>query len=154
MVTDKLCKRCNKILPVASFHKATRSKDGLQVWCSLCRKNHKYEERRQYHRERYHTKKDNYLNSTYKRKYGIGLETYEKLLNAQEGVCAICKKLCSSGRRLAVDHSHKTGEVRGLLCGCCNRALGYVQEDKTIVSSLFQYLEKHENQLERQVPTT
>ena len=55
-------------------------------------------------------------------KYGISIEQYEKALDQQKGVCKICgrppKRL-----RLAVDHDHKTGRVRGLLCMRCNRRL-------------------------------
>lgn len=55
--------------------------------------------------------------------FGMTVDEYEVLLAEQGGVCAICgsppKKV-----RLAVDHDHKTGMVRGLLCGQCNRRLG------------------------------
>jgi len=56
-------------------------------------------------------------------KYGISITIYKELFTLQNGACAICKQVCNSGRRLAVDHDHKTGEVRGLLCSRCNKAL-------------------------------
>lgn len=56
------------------------------------------------------------------KKYGITLEQYEHLYRAQEGRCAVCKRTAETFRhRLSVDHDHKTGEVRGLLCVHCNR---------------------------------
>lgn len=55
--------------------------------------------------------------------YGITLEQYEQMLTAQNGVCAICGRI-PTGRSLHVDHNHKTGEVRGLLCHSCNFAIG------------------------------
>ena len=56
-------------------------------------------------------------------KYGITEEIYEKILKHQSGVCAICH-FHQRYKRLAVDHDHKTGQVRGLLCENCNRGLG------------------------------
>lgn len=56
--------------------------------------------------------------------FGITIEQYELLLDIQGNVCAICGDKCLSGRRLAVDHCHETGRVRGLLCRRCNQRLG------------------------------
>lgn len=57
---------------------------------------------------------------------GVTGEAYDALLAAQDGHCALCPNEPKT-RRLHADHDHKTGEVRGLLCYRCNRALpGYV----------------------------
>ena len=56
--------------------------------------------------------------------YGITLADYGRMLKAQKGGCAICGNKPKK-RSLDVDHSHKTGRVRGLLCHRCNRGLGY-----------------------------
>lgn len=65
--------------------------------------------------------------------YGITIEAYNLLLEWQGGVCYICRKP-SRVRRLAVDHDHKTGKVRGLLCRRCNREiLGYFANDQVDV---------------------
>ena len=80
--------------------------------------------------------KDAYLKRTYK----ISIEDYEKKLMEQNKSCAICKNLCSSGRKLAVDHNHKSGNVRGLLCNHCNRGLGYLKESPEIISNVLKYL--------------
>jgi len=55
------------------------------------------------------------------------------MLEEQSGVCYICKRICSSGRRLAVDHCHKTGVVRGLLCAVCNRSLGWFERRRETI---------------------
>jgi hypothetical protein len=68
-------------------------------------------------------------NQDYKKKYGITLDEYEAMLAAQGGVCKLCGRPPKT-RRLAVDHDHKNGRVRGLLCYRCNRAIpNYVTAD-------------------------
>lgn len=78
-------------------------------------------------------------NFTLKRKYGITLEVYQILFEQQNGVCAICKR-SEERRTLAVDHNHKTGKVRGLLCGSCNRALGLFNDDPEILATAREYV--------------
>lgn len=56
-------------------------------------------------------------------KYGITPEQYNEIVKDQQGVCAICLNPPEEGQRLHVDHDHKDGRIRGLLCGVCNRAL-------------------------------
>jgi hypothetical protein len=60
-----------------------------------------------------------------RREYGITSVEYDRRLEEQDGVCAICKR-DARGWTLAVDHSHQTGQIRGLLCPGCNRTLGYL----------------------------
>jgi hypothetical protein len=75
-----------------------------------------------------------------KRKYGLTIDGYERLLSAQGGLCAICRR--PRGKyRLSVDHCHKSGEIRGLLCARCNRALALFWEDPTILRRCADYLE-------------
>ena len=64
-----------------------------------------------------------------KNKYGLTLEAYMELYNAQEGRCAMCRISAPSfGRKgLVVDHNHQTGQLRGLLCLRCNIALGWFE---------------------------
>ena len=62
------------------------------------------------------TPRDKYLQRT----YGITQEQYDQLLKYQGGSCFICDKEPKPGKNLQVDHDHKTGEVRGLLCWSCN----------------------------------
>lgn len=69
-------------------------------------------------------------------KYGLSLEAYNKLLIKQDGKCAICDKY----KPLNVDHCHKTGKVRGLLCFNCNTGIGKLYEDKDILHKAINYL--------------
>jgi Recombination endonuclease VII len=61
------------------------------------------------------------------RKFGITPEQYEAMLHRQNGVCALCHNP-PNGIRLAVDHDHRSGKVRGLLCTRCNQTLGMVEK--------------------------
>jgi hypothetical protein len=76
------------------------------------------------------------------KKFGITADEYKSLLTKQDGVCAICKKECKSGRRLAVDHCHSTGVVRGLLCTKCNTAIGSLEESEVLFISALEYLKR------------
>jgi hypothetical protein len=79
-------------------------------------------------------------------KFRITPEEYDKLLMLQNGVCAICKKSCPTGRQLAVDHCHVTKQIRGLLCVLCNNSLGGFKDDTTILQQAIEYLRKYGNQ--------
>ncbi len=63
------------------------------------------------------------------REYEISEEEYKILYEAQGGRCAICRRATGATKRLSVDHNHKTGEVRGLLCGPCNHMIGFIGRD-------------------------
>ena len=65
-----------------------------------------------------------------KKKYGITLEQYDEMFEAQGGICAICKESDITGKRLSIDHDHETGKVRGLLCGKCNTRIGVLENKK------------------------
>lgn len=62
------------------------------------------------------------------RKFNLTVEAYNKMVSAQNGVCAICRSGTPNGQRLSVDHCHQTGIVRGLLCQPCNLALGRLEK--------------------------
>jgi len=87
-----------------------------------------------------------------RRKYGITDEQYDAMLKAQNGACAICKRpermfIGSTRTRLAVDHSHKTGKVRGLLCSTCNTALGAFGEDPERIRKAIEYIRLHRGEV-------
>lgn len=81
--------------------------------------------------------KDNYLFRT----YGITTVEYDEMLEAQNGVCAICgQEEQVKTRGLSVDHCHETGEVRGLLCSFCNMALGLFKDNPQSLINAVKYL--------------
>lgn len=81
--------------------------------------------------------------------YGITVEQYAAMLAAQGGGCAICGRADNGGQRakwLHVDHCHRTGRVRGVLCAKCNKAIGLFADDPTLLVRGASYLRKGEDQ--------
>lgn len=79
--------------------------------------------------------------------FNLSFDDYLQMFNAQNGVCAICKQPETHKRQgklkmLAVDHDHKTGAIRGLLCSDCNTGIGKLKDDPMVIRSAIQYLEK------------
>ena len=73
--------------------------------------------------------------------YGLNPGEYDALYRAQGGRCYICQRAKGTGRRkLAVDHDHRTGEVRGLLCSTCNQFIGQVRDNPAAGERLAEYL--------------
>ena len=72
---------------------------------------------------------DFYRNAQFQRKYGIDIDQWNKMHADQRGLCAICRNPPAAGKRLVVDHCHKTGHVRSLLCVACNVGIGMFQDD-------------------------
>lgn len=73
-------------------------------------------------------------------KYRVTVGQYNAMLKKQEGVCAICLEECRDRKVLCVDHDHKTGKVRGLLCNSCNRGIGLLKDDPDILRNAAWYL--------------
>ena len=79
-----------------------------------------------------------------RKQFGIGAAEYDQLLTEQNGGCAICGARFSHGEvRLAVDHCHDTGKVRGLLCSNCNQGLGKFGDDPDRLDRAGMYLRAH-----------
>lgn len=78
-------------------------------------------------------------NSHLKKTYGITMDDYDAILEEQGGVCAIC---CggTSKRHFAVDHNHKNGRIRGLLCARCNSGLAKFMDKETNVRRALVYM--------------
>ena len=87
-------------------------------------------------------KQSKYFRDLHLRKcYGINLEEYSELFNKQGGKCAICgKHQIDLTQPLFVDHDHKTGKVRGLLCITCNTALGTFGDSVEGLQKVIDYL--------------
>jgi len=81
--------------------------------------------------------KNNYLRT----RYGITLEDFNTMHEKQKGCCAICGKSSDENKQgLSVDHNHKTGKVRGLLCSHCNFVIGYANDSIERLHQIINYL--------------
>ena len=139
IIESKVCKTCKGSLPLSDFSIHTKREGGniLRASCNECRSK---------------DRKANYCpdynaNAMLKKAYGITLEQYDQMAEAQGHKCAICESTepKSHGARFAVDHDHKTGKVRGLLCGPCNMGMGKLGDDIALLTSAIEYLRDHSN---------
>ena len=142
MITEsKLCRSCEKALPLSDFSiHTTNKKTGhstLRIDCKSCVAAKK--------KARYCPDKN--ANTMLKRNYGITLADYDRMVEKQDGKCAICESTNPSGNgaRFAVDHDHKTGEVRGLLCFDCNSGIGKFRDNTALLTSAIEYLKDYSN---------
>jgi hypothetical protein len=142
----KTCRICKVDKPYSEFYHQKRNADGYKTECKTCAyEQHKtYRENggREIERANAHKRRaenpDADKNRHYIRKYGISAEQYNELLELQNGVCKLCKQpehirstsASNPVKRLAVDHDHNTGKVRGLLCHNCNVMLGQYEKWK------------------------
>jgi hypothetical protein len=133
------CTKCNKTKPITEMIKDKKSKTGYGKRCILCR--------REQQREWQEKNKDYFESLTrrqhLKSRYGITPEDYEEMLSEQKGKCAICNRHGQSSgnkRRLDIDHCHKTGKIRGLLCNRCNQSMGKVKDDIDLLKKFLAYL--------------
>lgn len=147
----KTCTVCNENKPYSEYYKSSREKDGYGYRCKLCDN-----AARKKSRNRDKPVSENKTKLGYKRrwlfyKYGLDSGDYENMLVAQNYKCAICGTSNPRGEGVesdkelsfSVDHNHKTKKVRGLLCNLCNRALGFFQDDPSIVQKAAEYLNTH-----------
>lgn len=79
-----------------------------------------------------------------KEKFGVNEEWYKSILESQMGVCKICGGVNKNGTPLSVDHNHKSGETRGLLCLHCNSLLGFSRDNVTVLKKAIEYLKLYE----------
>lgn len=112
----KYCPGCDELLPERLFHKNGAREDGLQVYCKSC---------------------------VTLRRHGVTSDEYALLVREQGGRCAICRKREVPGKKLSVDHDHRTSSIRGLLCGSCNLGLGKFRDDLTLLRKAVAYMEAH-----------
>lgn len=155
---NKICKDCKLLKSIEDFHKDAKSKDLHRNMCKKCdnirREKHKQDN---YELTKYHSRK----NAAKRRlkfpkknrsdmllfKYGITLEQYNEMLRKQDNKCKICNKesymydnRIKGFKNLAVDHDHKTGKVRGLLCDSCNHGLGNFRDNIDTLYNAMIYL--------------
>ena len=115
----KICTKCKVDKPLSAeyFPLHNKTKSGFDSWCRICRREYRNANSRGKYR---HMITDEHLQQ-------IKEETKE---------CVIC----GSDEKLVVDHDHKTGKVRGMLCNHCNRGLGHFRDDPELLEFAAQYL--------------
>lgn len=146
----KFCKRCNQRKPLSEFkfNKGLPRKDGTlpyQTFCKACQmmvseiwaKRNRVElnRRNRERRKRINVKMQAKFERT-RKKYGIGELEFTEMYRSQNGMCAICHKREATH----VDHNHKTGAVRGLLCNSCNAGMGNFKDDPEVMKEAINYL--------------
>lgn len=149
---NKLCKQCQLVKSQEFFYKNYNSKQGKYYFASYCIECSNERSRKYHHANRHKRIKQNREWSLSK-KYKITGADYIQIYESQGGVCKICN-LKSEHKRLAVDHSHSTGEVRGLLCENCNRGLGMFKDNKVLLQNAIAYLSYEEETNESQATQT
>lgn len=162
----KACTKCEVQKSLKDFHKDSNNKCGLTSQCKACRKiqrmcwGKKHPEKvRKHKRDEYHRNREKHLEYTrsserrdrwfrwkLKRQFGISFDDFMSLMDSQLGLCAICHgemdRGQTSNKRLNIDHDHKTGKVRGLLCFRCNTGIGSLNDDPKVLASAIRYLMK------------
>ena len=135
---SRKCPRCSKTKSADGFFLTLSTPSGLSYYCKDCTYERTLELRAT--PEGRIQRRNHWLRS----RYGITLEEYEAMLLAQNSRCAICgTDECDSGKNFAVDHNHKTGKVRALLCDVCNTTLGKLNEDPAVMRAMADYIEMH-----------
>ncbi|MGC9537968.1 endonuclease VII domain-containing protein [Streptomyces sp. UG1] len=114
----KLCPQCSQVKPHSDWGRSKSTSDGWASYCRACRAE----------RDRA---------SHFKRKFGLTEAERDELIASQMGLCAICLKAPA----VHVDHCHKTGRVRGVLCFNCNSGLGLLRDDPDVINRAADYLE-------------
>lgn len=89
----------------------------------------------------YHNRKA--IESHFRRKFGLTIAERDAMIAKQRGVCPICGTDTPRGKGWCVDHNHRTGKVRAVLCQPCNLVLGHATEDPDILRRAAEYLEQH-----------
>ena len=125
---SKWCPDCDAIKPLDQFARTRRTKSGYHSYCLPCHaargletKNRLYGGNREYH---------------LRHRYGIDQAGFDALLAGQGGVCAIC----GAANPEHVDHDHRTGSVRGILCFNCNGGLGQFRDNPLFLAGAIEYL--------------
>jgi hypothetical protein len=157
---EKVCPRCEQLLPAAAFTPNRTAKSGLNSWCRECER---VRRRAQYASDparwkfeadrwrRANPEKDRIgrRNGRLRRQYGITPEQYDQMLAAQDGKCAICGTTDPGPVRVGqpafrVDHCHKSGAIRGLLCHNCNSGMGLLGDSTERLEAAAAYLRRWE----------
>jgi hypothetical protein len=128
IIRYKKCKTCNQKTPISAI---------VNGACLLCINAYNtyikpVEEKRKAKEAQKHKQR--------LKKYGLTDESFKELMINQQGRCAICKKI---KHRLVIDHCHKCGKTRKLLCNSCNTGLGLLGDSAKIIRRALQYVRDH-----------
>lgn len=147
----KVCPKCQIEKPFSDYPKNKRTKHGIGTYCSKCsceivqtiRDTPEGGEAHRAASKRWREKNiERHADNHARWKYGVEHGSYDAMLAAQGGVCAICStdKPGSRLNRFHIDHCHKSTVVRGLLCEHCNRGLGMFKDDPALLGRAITYL--------------
>jgi hypothetical protein len=150
----KTCTKCGQDKPLVEFYADKQKGDGLTSRCKQCIAEYQKRYRvansskarswskgwKDRNPDKVKAQRKTYYprlrDLRFRKKYNISLEDFESMKESQSGLC----KICSQKRKLVVDHCHMTSRVRGLLCNSCNKALGFVDDNTSILQNMIQYL--------------
>jgi hypothetical protein len=134
----KTCSLCQKTKETTAFY-TYKARSGSRLPQSRCIVCQRATAKTNYKATPYKWNREEHL----KRRYGITVAQYDEMLANQNNVCWICKRPPKK-KRLSVDHNHKTGKVRGLLCYSCNyRLLPGAHEDPDVLLRAADYLNQN-----------
>lgn len=145
----RLCSLCRTAKPFTEYYVRASRPGQYQAYCMECadsRRKQRWSNDQEYRRR--------VLDQTLRKNYGISAAEYDAMYAAQDGRCAICneEETAHVGRgrptnRLAVDHCHKTGKVRGLLCRSCNTGIGHLGDNVERLFAAVVYLEQNSEEI-------
>ena len=128
---------CGKEKPATDFYFRNKKYNRRHSECKICTGERV--------KKRHEENPERTRNNDLKRNYGITLDEHTQMYEKQNGVCAVCEKPGDGKwKKLCVDHDHKTGKVRQLLCRNCNMILGQVDDNINHLEKLTNYLQKHQ----------
>lgn len=123
---DRACKRCEVVKPAVAFRPHKDCRGGRVKTCRTC-----YHATARLWNERNSERfKEIGREGSYRRRYGLTVEQFERMSEEQGHACAICDKPCATYSRLSIDHDHRTMAIRGALCHSCNRGLGHFKDNQ------------------------
>lgn len=130
----KYCPKCDRTLSTDLFYKEAGRHDGLNAYCKEC----KTAVNKAWREANPDKAKKSQQATRRKLEYGITQEDFDRILVAQNSLCPLCNM--EVGQSSHVDHDHKTGKVRGILCSTCNTGLGMFKDDINIFKNAIKYL--------------
>jgi len=143
-VEGRTCSHCKEFLNWDSFNRNKKGRNGRKSICRACTQ-------KAFNKLLSHRRKNEpeVLRDMYRKKvlktYNLTPESFELLKEKQNGVCGVCEK--ETEGNLYVDHCHKTGEVRGLLCNTCNSGIGKLGDKSNSLYKAYVYLFKFEESI-------